>query len=764
MQLVSTDYPDIIGVALIPMIISVFAIALPLLLQTISRIDDKYGSTKLVDTFRKEPICNWYIVTLIVTIAFYVIWMLQLPRVFDFGVLNWVIENSAVICVAVATIALVIQTITIVNLTYTYYHPLKLFKRLQRKHNRSKKNRKRYFVSISNILFYSIQKNDEDLSRELLEFYFDAFITYRKNKERQIIEYPQEYYDSIFAANELLCQREKRTISHFNDGTLFELLLDEYQHTIISPKTYKFIWMCLLQVSHYNRDGFVMAYWRKAHQLFNFFLKPAEKKYDERFNIINQDEISKREKERESFLEFHYALGGLLMYLKKYELLGEMVYWTNQEPPKYVLVPERMEEVIKRYMEVSKKGGYISPVYYEQRYPFPNISGVKADGIIQMWIKRYLSMLFLRQYTLQSYYIHSNPLNMPTLPDGLSEMKHWNDELDSLNYFVEEYRKDRKILKAFDLKDLYDEKWFGKNQKEKPVDLISKLRKDINEKFEDRKLNQEIDIDMFNEFKGKTTKILTNTFDFYYQLFSGNIDANYKSIFIGGRYQVMEKAGFVANQEMAYMNSDSIVAKGVALEFGNISINALALMSPKKYLLKEEDIFKAIDKLNLDSADNVIVAIGVNMSYFSMLNISGLTLEGENWSYNQIKIISINNQMNDLVRQSLFVLKKSDLPAIVYNEVSEKIITKFKLQKIDDSKFIYANILDLNKPDNQAIRDEILNVNTEDLSKLVLVCVGINTEIRYKPDTNCIQLKIFSQFEDRGTVNILSDVQSVLGK
>lgn len=78
MNSIFSDYPDVINEALLPMVISVFAIALPLLLQTISRIDDKYGSTKLVDTFRKEPICNWYIITLIAAIISCIFWMLQL--------------------------------------------------------------------------------------------------------------------------------------------------------------------------------------------------------------------------------------------------------------------------------------------------------------------------------------------------------------------------------------------------------------------------------------------------------------------------------------------------------------------------------------------------------------------------------------------------------------------------------------------------------------------------------------------------------------
>lgn len=758
MNSIFANYPDIIKEALFPMIIAVFAIALPLLLQTISRIDDKYNSTKLIETFKKDPICQGYISVLIAAIISYALWILQIPSLINWGILNAVIENSALIFVGITTVLLVIMTFAIVYITYVYYNPEKLLKFLIKKHDGASTDKKIYFEAISSILFYSIQKADEPLARQLLEFYFDVFIKYRDGKEKELIEYPQEYYDSVFEANELLCMRNRRTVSYFNDSTLFELFLDSLQQTVISPKTYNFIWRCLLQVLHYERGEFVISYWKKAHQLFDFFLAPSEKTYNDKFQVVNQEEIEAREIEREAFLEFHYALGGLLMFLGKYELLNEIIYWTNQEPPKYVLVPERLEEIINRYMNVSKKGSYGNPVYYEQRYPFPRISGVNSDGQIQIWIKRYLSVLFLRQYTLHSYYTYSNPLNMPTPPDSLSELKYWNDELNSLKYFVKEYLGNKNILKAFVFKDLYNKKWFKQNQKERPTDLINKLRKDINEKFESKKHNQEIDQDILSEFQNKTNEILTKAFDSYTPLFCGKIDSNYKSIYVNGRYQVMEKEGFVANQEISYLNSDTIVAEGVALEFKNISLNALPLMQPRKYLLKEADIFKAIDILNPASSEHVIVAVGINMAYFSMLKIEGLEQDGEDWKYNQMKIVNINNQMNDLVRQSIFILKKSDLPAIVYNEVSENIIEKFKLQKIEESKFIYANILDLNKAENQAIRDEIPNVNTNDLSKLVVVCVGINTEIRYKSNANCIQLKIFYQFDDRGTVNTLSDI------
>ena len=41
MNNVIADYPDIISAAIIPMVIAIFALGFPLLIQTISRIDDK---------------------------------------------------------------------------------------------------------------------------------------------------------------------------------------------------------------------------------------------------------------------------------------------------------------------------------------------------------------------------------------------------------------------------------------------------------------------------------------------------------------------------------------------------------------------------------------------------------------------------------------------------------------------------------------------------------------------------------------------------
>ena len=87
--------------------------------------------------------------------------------------------------------------------------PDKLLERLiEQYHSAQAKDKKLYFEAISKILFYSIKKEGEPLARQLQDFYCNEFISYRKGKENNVIDYPDYFYDVMFDANECLCRRE----------------------------------------------------------------------------------------------------------------------------------------------------------------------------------------------------------------------------------------------------------------------------------------------------------------------------------------------------------------------------------------------------------------------------------------------------------------------------------------------------------------------------------------------------------------------------
>lgn len=757
------NYADVISSFAIPMVIAIFALAFPLLFQTASRIDDKYDSTLLIKVFRKDRICKWFIYALFGALICCGLWVLQLPRIIDCGAdINIFIDNSALILLLVSTVVLVVMTICSMWLMYVYYMPKLLFERLKKQYHNSKANDKpMLFMAISKLMHYAIKKSDFELSFSTLQFYTEAFLEYRKDKNNKICTYPEEYYRVINETNELVYMEPKKETSFFNESVMLGLLIDEYQGTILSDKTYSEIWRGLRQALYYNRVDFIIAYWHKAHQYMNFWLEPIYPKYDKNFNTTNQSDVYRRNVERDRFLEFHYALGGLLMMKQKYTLINQLTSWTNQTPPKYVLVPETMEEVIKRFMEVEQKGGYTNLFYYEQKYPFPDISGVNANNIIKMWIKRYIAILFLRQYTLHEYFVYSRTLEMPNPPQTLPEKRKWIEELDVLKRFVIDYLSDTSCLKSLNLEELSSPDWFVDNNKPKPEELIENLKSKVEYSAEQKKANQKLDPKKIEQLNDATKKILTHCFDYYKQLFRNHIADSepHKSLFYGGRYEISDKMAFAEDQDMGYANFDSIYAEIIATEFRHNMPSVFRVhYKTTYYILAEKDIFLAIDNLQLDYQKFTIVSVGVNLySYKS----NGVTNEGNGlWKYNGIPIVELGNTQIDAVNNSLFVMLNEDLPCILHNEINEDIINKYGLNPIDDKYHIYTNVIDLHE--NSVIQNEVREkTNIQDLDKSVLVCVDVNTEVRCKMDAKCVQLKVFSQFDNIGNPNVPEDVKNI---
>ena len=103
--------------------------------------------------------------------------------------------------------------------------------------------------------------------------------------------------------------------------------------------TYRTIWTCLNQQLFYKRSEWILKYWGAAHS--HLFLHLTSFQLDERINVpytssgqtvANSQMVELRQKERKEFKEFHIALGGLLLYRKEYELLNQILYYTNSQP------------------------------------------------------------------------------------------------------------------------------------------------------------------------------------------------------------------------------------------------------------------------------------------------------------------------------------------------------------------------------------------------------------------------------------------------
>jgi virulence-associated protein VapD len=177
------------------------------------------------------------------------------------------------------------------------------------------------------------------------------------------------------------------------------------------------------------------------------------------------------------------------------------------------------------------------------------------------------------------------------------------------------------------------------------------------------------------------------------------------------------------------------------------------LKKSKSYLLKGDDLFKGIDKLISESSEYIIIAFNVSIDNFKeKYNIQSLS----RCKYKDIDMFCTNVSFA-LSQQSLFILKKTDLPNFIFKEIEKKEVEKYNLVEIDNEIKLYIGVVDLNK--RADLHDEI-NIDRKeiDLKTQVLAVIDLTPEFRWKKDIEVVQFKLYSIYEEKGIPNTLSDI------
>jgi len=154
----------------VPFIIAILAVAYPILLQVISKIDEKYYSLKITNSFEKEPIRTVFNGTLFFSLIATAIYILDIPPPKNVVFLY----NSAAKLVLLSTIVLVIFFILLTNKILVYYNSQKIIKYFMSKHSKAiqaKSNNlsvgEDSFEVLSDLLIYSIKIRDESIAKTI---------------------------------------------------------------------------------------------------------------------------------------------------------------------------------------------------------------------------------------------------------------------------------------------------------------------------------------------------------------------------------------------------------------------------------------------------------------------------------------------------------------------------------------------------------------------------------------------------------------------
>ena len=380
--MISEEY---INPIVIPIFVSIFSLSLPLILDTISKIGAQYKSPFIVKVFQKEflfKLLLWMLGFSIVSIVLYIV---KIP-VIDYFSDCYLISNSAVLLLYLSVFLLLITLFFLFYRIRIYFNYEKLFHLLERRYKKKKKTSD--FLALSKIMNYSINNADEDLARKTLTFFTETFVNFRKGKNGEEIVYPEEFYSSIFEANELMCARQKKTFSYYNDGSFYGLFIDSFQGTKISERTMLFMWRCVLQNASYNKFDYIFSLWKKIYQHTILFL-------DNRVSGTD---------EKDKFIEFAQAMCSYILYLGKYELLVKMINYSQVSPPRHILIPKNIDDIINQCTKIIYKNNIKSPnypIYFEKLYPQDGAEGVYANEIIEGRFIDYFSVLFISLFNVK---------------------------------------------------------------------------------------------------------------------------------------------------------------------------------------------------------------------------------------------------------------------------------------------------------------------------------------------------------------------------
>jgi len=751
---------DIVDIC-VPLIAVLLGTAYPIILNNISNIGEKYKAKYLLALFNYEHFqkkrgkfnSNYFEYLLYISLFLLLFLILELKPLFGWN--NWFINNSAKLSVVISTISLIIVFILWLKEVIIYTGDItNLFKYLTKEyHKESETDRKQYILmSINEITINAVEKNDKRIEEDILNFYTELRTKLRKEYKDNLIDkdksnkegvlYPFYYHEFIRELIKVFIEgSDDNFISlqhHITNGSF--LIPNDFQHIKISEDTYNTLWYNITLIR--NNPDYISKFWAHSNQYFWMGLKEIVLNFDK----SNEKKFIEREEERKRFLEFHYAVGGLLLYSKNYESLKYIFSYSQQSPPDYKLLPYDMKELFE-WIEFFRNEYKQIPKFFigYDRYRFPNLDSVGTNKQVVFWICRYLCVLFIRQYKLLKTLYYSNTTNQPYLNNlPLMELYNWKESITYFKFCLNKVLEDKEALEQLELWNTYELKYSEIDK------FIIELEQSIDEHISDRKERAELSQKKIEQFYASSKEILGNCLEEYLPINNPeDFDTDFKVTF-SGESVLFNKSCFV-DDDIPCMDYDSNLANIISrYSIKKYIPNSFLGAETKSYLLNNNNLLKGIGRIINDKEEDIVIII---------FNAGDDTSQKLSNSQYKEKVISL--PATDL-RNTIFILEKSNLPKIEKSDISEEVKQELQVKKISDKWNIYGTIIDINLPKNEAIKekwiDDINYYQKENKLQILLGLLFVG-HIKFKSDRKIIQININNEFEELGTENKLSDLE-----
>ncbi|WP_315555751.1 hypothetical protein [Porphyromonas endodontalis] len=681
---------------LLSILSALFGLSYPLVIGCIEKIDSKFRSTKLSDRFLSECSYKWFKIVLLINLAM---------AVLSPFLMEWCAHAKIIMGVQVGgSISMIISALCLFRKIISYYNIAELQKEILDDYKTAVKNQNKvkeeeYFIQWIDLSGELLKSADDKLVQSVYEVSSEYVERAYKIGSSKALKFDPYYYDGISRINEFLSKGEARPISVNNTNSILTFLI--WFDSVVSDTTYRYLWRNLKIQLFYNKEEWIMKYWESASQKIRLFMNttyisPYNKKGE--LDTKKMEEIKNKKKQREEFLEFHIMLCSMLLQQKKYELLEQMLSFTQTEPPSYPLVPSTFSEIVGIFNRINYNIS-IKPTYYESRYQMPKMHGI-TEGKIADTANCYLALLTYRIYAIRWDYGHEFVLNTGALPNTLSELASLRNNLKRFKYWIERIRHDQELLQVVGIRTLAE----GNEDKAQiyavnPDLLVSNMQDEIDEKMENLKITSPLNDEKVASEQTELTENIQRAMMPYADLLEKRFEQE-KYLDLNSSISVpFLNTTFSGNSDVNHSNIAGSMSSSMLENFRNLFASAFFVKhSNTDYELSSDDLFEAIDKLALNK-QHYIIAFGIYFDYY-IGTVEGLEKETDyKYTYNKIRILSLDCS-TEYFSQMLYIMEYEDCPFLDFLEPSEEEKKNLLLEMADESCGLWLSIKKISEHPN----------------------------------------------------------------
>jgi hypothetical protein len=766
-----TDEPVFrVTIALVPGLIS---ISYPLIIQTISRLNDQYKSTHIVDRFRSERRHKWFFWSLIAAVAL------------------------VLLCTTGARIFILFAFTSIINLLFAFFLNIRLLLIYQSARDLFNlfserlniRNYERYdakpkliqskkgeilvaWHSLLDLYGHAIINRDRRLQEDIRVHFIGnafAFVKYIEQKEQEVVLFPTEFYNGSY---EIIATFIRNKDENFHQnieyfiGTVF-FTTDTEHRQFLHQNTYYAMWTNLSLLIENDRSDKVIRYWASAHQYCRFNLESLSP--PELDNNYEETERSKtlRQKlqhHKKAFIQLHVALGAYLMYKKKWKALEEVWFYSQSQPPSYVLIPLTTTEIFNLFFLFSEFG-IETASSYTIPYSFRDLSFDAMNGKtdVRSVVRKYLGLLFLKLWITPSLY-GQNTISVPKLPDSQSEKKHWEDNLIRFKKIVQNHLNDAEILEELGFDLITPNKCLMKSLPH-PLELIENIRAALQDQFTTTLKDLELDPALTQQLDEYTIRTITETYHDFQRISGPEVssaerdEASNTMQVIRGNRVLLDKEAFVSNASTSYIGYQTVLANHIGEEYRIHIATKFSVNTSRRYTVKNDEMFAAVDRLNLNGEKHALVAFNLELEYLKESKRIALddAVGNEDFRYKGLPIYTFRVPAH-FIHDTLYALRQEDFPMIKHkdwrelNDLSRSAIAWWEnLELVDENLYIYRKFTEL--ADDSKLLNEYLereSKSEDELKNMVDINFDFLGYCWFKKGVKIVSVQEIPMFQEGG--------------